>query len=82
MRAKISGLYLLLLVPQACAPAMPKVGTILPTHVTVVEDDAPKYYRIPSAFRDHDLICEEPNLPGTCATVAEVRRFLNSRRAE
>ena len=77
MRAKVSGLYLLLV--AGCAHSTPATKV---QSVTVVKDDAPKYYRIPAVFRDHDLICEEPNEPGTCATVADVRRFLNSRKAE
>lgn len=78
MRAKVSGLYLLLLV-QGCAHPTPAPVV---TKAAVIEDDAPRYFRIPAAFREDDVLCEDVNVPGTCATVAEVRTFLRSRKAE
>lgn len=76
MRA-ISGLYLLLVAGCAHPAPAPVV-----TQAVAIEDDDAKFYGIPSAFRDHDVICERVNEPGTCATVAEVRSFLRSRKAE
>jgi hypothetical protein len=59
----------------SCA-SVPKPGTIHPR----VGTEQPRLYQIPSTFRDSDLICEDPNQPGTCATVADVRQFLHSRK--
>lgn len=73
MRGKVSGLYLLLIL-QGCAHAKPTPAPV------VEEPTGPKSYRLPSVFHDHDLLCVDVNMPGTCATVADVRQFLQSRK--
>lgn len=44
--------------------------------------DRPRYFRLPASAHDHDLLCLDANLPGTCATIGEVRIVLVSRKGQ
>lgn len=71
---KVSGLYLLLI--AGCTHPAPA-----PT-AAVVPQSGPRYFSLPSTFKDSDVVCLDVNAPGTCVTVAELRSYLVSRRAE
>lgn len=70
-------LCLVAVLMPTCAHQPPPVQ-----HVTVIEDDVPRYFSLPATFHDHDLVCLDADLKGTCATVGEVKLFLTSRRAQ
>ena len=77
MRRKVSGLYLVLLAASCTHPSPQPV-----TKAAAVEDDAPRFFSLPAAFRDSDLVCLNVDQPGTCVTIAELRQFLVSKKAE
>jgi hypothetical protein len=73
-------LIVLPIVMQATCVPVPKTGTILPTSgesATVSR----RVYQLPAVFHDPDLLCVDVNEMGTCATVADVKQFLISRKA-
>lgn len=45
------------------------------------DPDRLKVYSLPPDARGRDRICLDANFPGTCATVADVRAFLRSRKS-
>lgn len=77
--AILAGLMIVALIAATCVKPQPA-----PTvrHVTVIADDAPRYVSLPPVLREWDFICLDVNLAGTCASVAEVKQFLLTRRAE